>query len=746
MLVLEAGIDIDVATLKLIGSRGMLIALVGSVLPIAIGMGIAYALYGAENILQVIAAGCTFGPTSLGIALNILKSGGILNTPAGQLIISAAVIDDMIALIILSILQALPTNKPEELLADIQHRAIASVGTNGGISAADILVPIVSACCFLFIGGYVAIILFPKFMERFVLGSRCLKEKSEIHGKVELAVMFGLLLAMMPATKYAKASYLMGAFVSGLAFCTSHDLHVIFIRQFKRLLQWLMRIFFAASIGFQVPINDFGSGKVIWQGLVFTIALLGKIVVGFMAPNFTQSRQFTGLHLRDCLLTGFSMAAEGEFAFVIAVFAVDKGMIEPDTYASVVLAVLISTIIPPFLLRFTISYYNKKAEDAIALLAATEMENLHDLKKSPDDALLSMTEEERNAQLRGDIKASRAVFLCIQTQSESRWGLLHEIMACLGRELQLDIIDHRSWHPRGINTTLVNEIYVKDKIEVNEKGDAQVVLDERMVLISDALQKVIDRRSNMNKKDDEEQKDDASRGTKIKVQRWYPGVVEEVFENLDGKDVSLEQRILTEASMKLDRNHNKQMAATEQKSVNEILAGMAPVPELPTVGNQNGPGNGPTFEKLSEEKRVRRRHRRKMRSTPVVGGGLFGETSTATSSSKNKRQNNTAGMGKWQPDFDFGRTTGHAAEITVDGEIYEIRINSETLKGLRTGCSGDFLDEGKMSIQANNTTPVSQLRGYVRTVQPLSRITEEMSEADNESETSEKINAGMPPV
>ena len=89
----------------------------------------------------------------------------------------------------------------------------------------------------------------------------------------------------MPATFYARASYLMGAFLAGLTFCSSDGLHHIFVRQFKRVLQWLMRIFFAASIGFQVPIKDFGDPTVIWQGLVFTLALIGKIVVGFMGKS-----------------------------------------------------------------------------------------------------------------------------------------------------------------------------------------------------------------------------------------------------------------------------------------------------------------------------------------------------------------------------------------------------------------------------------------------------------------------------
>lgn len=92
---LEAGIDIDLVTLKLVGSRGCLIAVIGSFAPIVIAFAVALAI--GSEVKEAIAAGASFGPTSLGIALNILRAGNVLNTPTGQMIIAAAIIDDMIA-------------------------------------------------------------------------------------------------------------------------------------------------------------------------------------------------------------------------------------------------------------------------------------------------------------------------------------------------------------------------------------------------------------------------------------------------------------------------------------------------------------------------------------------------------------------------------------------------------------------------------------------------------------------------
>ena len=224
MMVVEAGINIDLDILKLVGTRGCLIAFLGSILPVSIGSSIAFAL--GNDVKASIAAGACFGPTSLGIATNILRGGNILNTPTGQLIIAAAIIDDMIALVTLSQLEGI---------------------ANDDVTVLGVVVPVVSALGFLLIGGYLAIAVLPQYVTRF-LDKYCSPDN---RGFVATGMMFGLLYLMIPATYYSKSSYLMGAFISGLLFCSDDDVHHYFVDQYKRVMQWLVRIFFAASIGFQ---------------------------------------------------------------------------------------------------------------------------------------------------------------------------------------------------------------------------------------------------------------------------------------------------------------------------------------------------------------------------------------------------------------------------------------------------------------------------------------------------------------
>ena len=103
---------------------------------------------------------------------------------------------------------------------------------------------------------------------------------------------------------------------------------------------------------------------------------------------------FSSLTTVCCNIYPKSQAAEGEFGFVIAVFAKDQNLISADLDASILLAVRISTIIPPFALRYTISYYNKIAERMVK-----QAEELERQRASTIDPKLSLTPQEKEQRL-----------------------------------------------------------------------------------------------------------------------------------------------------------------------------------------------------------------------------------------------------------------------------------------------------------------------------------------------------------
>ena len=88
MLVLEAGVEVDLAMLKMLGLRGLAVAVLGSFLPLAIGLGLATAV--GLPLVPSIVVGVSLAPTSMGFALINLKAERCLNTPTGQLVVAAA--------------------------------------------------------------------------------------------------------------------------------------------------------------------------------------------------------------------------------------------------------------------------------------------------------------------------------------------------------------------------------------------------------------------------------------------------------------------------------------------------------------------------------------------------------------------------------------------------------------------------------------------------------------------------------
>jgi hypothetical protein len=295
--------------------------------------------------------------------------------------------------------------------------------------------------------------------------------------------------------------------------------------------------------------------------------------------------------------------------------------------------------------------------------------------------------------------------------------------------------------PRGIDTTLVNEVYTKDSILLDGTGKAEESLKERLVDIESKIRQVVGEEAT------------------VRVQRWYPGVVEEIIERTEERSkkskpkISLEQRLLSEAAAQLDRKQNLQINATKQKSVEEILKMMDGEKDPKNIAFS-------PLELGTKDQAPRRRRRQKMRSTPVIGGDLFSEMVGESHADEEEKSNAKDRKNSRNP-FDFGVSTGHRAEIIVDGESYDVTISNDTIKSLRTGFSGDMLDSRGVSIHGVSLSPssgtvASQLKGYVRNMGALQMIEEEggsetsstsgLTSATHTDVKKTRTIDGMPPV
>jgi len=450
LLMIEAGLHVDMEMLQIVGFRAMLVGLFGSLLPMAMCFPIAMFALGCEP-KAAFAVSSTMATMSTGIALNILKAGGVLNQPTGQLIIAAATVNEMVNISLITELGAMISNK-------------------GWVSY---VLPLV--IMFLLVGaiGMLAVKAVPCLLDKVVL-PRVPRSQRE---NVVLGLMFAAALALMPLCKVTGSSDLLGCFLAGFCFCTDERVHHTWNRQVKRVAAFLMRLFFACSIGFSIPVGDFKDGVVWRNALILFTCIITKVGMGVLAKPLDMA-QF-------CVL-GFAWGAWGEFSFILAIKARDGNLIHKSMYDAVVLAVLMSVVLCPMALRQTLSRIAAGAQDEI-----------------------DQAKKETGADQVGEM---HNVYYCLQTRSKAVWGQQEALLSAIF-DSGCKIIDFRTFHPiHSVGAAhVVNELYLKDtelRLELHEQLGPleQGQLDARLDGIADSVEKSL-----------------IGGSCELKISRWLPG-------------------------------------------------------------------------------------------------------------------------------------------------------------------------------------------------------------------------------
>eukprot|EP00985_Skeletonema_marinoi_P005509 scaffold2388_cov201-Skeletonema_marinoi.AAC.7 len=390
------------------------IGVTGTILPLVVGMGLAMASNPDMGIKSALAVGASFSPTSLGVAASALKQGKMLDTPVGQLIVSSCVVDDILALILLSMFQVLVEENPPIIAY---------------------FIPFISSLGFLLVLGGSAVTWLPKFIQ-----NKILNKVPEQHRELTMfSIMTAMLLAYLPLLNYTKSSYLTGAFLAGATFSQIESAHHAFIKKTHQLMTWLLRVFFAASIGFQVPVKLFSDPYVIGWGFILYVCVLAKFPLMFYVPQFEDVKEGASYNpfLRDRLITGLAMTCRGEFSFIIAAFALGKGLITAKIYAAIVWAVLLSCVTSPFILLSLIKYFNKQQ---LEYLKATNPSK----QKTGSDGMTPL-------------------YLHIKSTAPASWGQ-QEVFRKILNDMNLEVIDRRTnRHGRSLAAEVQTDLYVKDK-------------------------------------------------------------------------------------------------------------------------------------------------------------------------------------------------------------------------------------------------------------------------------------------
>ena len=330
LLVMEGGLSVDVPSLRRVGSVACLIAVAGTALPIALGT--AFMVAAGFDATTGVVAGTALSSTSIGMATRLMATFGELSTPLGALVCVAAMVDDVLSLVILAIIsQGLTSDSAE---SSTESKALKAA-TPALVSVA---VVVVAAFFFKTVPSATRLV-----------ASRWTKT-DENRDAFVLASMLALTLGSTVVAGAVGSTHLLGAFAGGMAFASFDGAKRAWRENAEPVAAWTHSVFFLA-VGFRVPLRDMFEWRGFGLGIGYAVpAIVGKLVTGFIV----------GADVRKAFVVGWAMVGRGELGFVMARDAFRNGLLDETAYAASVWALLVATLVSPIQMRAALVRWKEK--------------------------------------------------------------------------------------------------------------------------------------------------------------------------------------------------------------------------------------------------------------------------------------------------------------------------------------------------------------------------------------------------
>ncbi len=327
LILFKAGLETDLKTMKELGIVAFLIALGGVIVPLGLGFGLGALLLPSYSWHTWIFIGTIMTATSVGITIETLKSLGKLNTKVGSIITAAAIIDDIIGMIVLTIVISLANISGEQ-------NAVLSIINPSANPAITIL--------WMFVFFIVAIAVGFVIIKIFVAINR---KKANVH-RVPIYSLAVCFIYAFVAEEIFGVADITGAYIAGAILSVCHNTAVYADQKLEVGSYTLFSPMFFAYIGIQLSFDAFSNITIIIFSIVFVIlAIVGKIVgAGGVA-------MLSGFDKKDSVRIGIGMIARGEVALAVTTTGIAGGLIGTEYIAMTVLLVLVSSVLAPILLK-----------------------------------------------------------------------------------------------------------------------------------------------------------------------------------------------------------------------------------------------------------------------------------------------------------------------------------------------------------------------------------------------------------
>ncbi len=309
-LLFGVGLEVKASELLKVGGKATLVATLGVIVPFFAGWGI-LSLWGAPQI-EAVFVGAAMVATSVGITASVLSARGLLHEVASKIILTAAVIDDVLGLIVLAIVSSIARGRVnfwEIALIAALATVFTVVMAVWGTTAVKRVLPI--------------------------FGSRARADDAEFH----IAMVFLFALALL--AQYTGVAAIVGAFLAGLALSDSADARV---RTLTRGVSELLVPFFLAGIGLHLNFGVFRSTSTVLLALVILATAIVTKLIGCGAGALSLGWQ-------NVLKVGLGMVPRGEVGMVVAQIGLGMSVISSEVYGVVVFMAVATTLVTPLLLK-----------------------------------------------------------------------------------------------------------------------------------------------------------------------------------------------------------------------------------------------------------------------------------------------------------------------------------------------------------------------------------------------------------
>jgi Na+:H+ antiporter len=321
ILLFLVGLETSLVEMRRVGKTALLVAVIGVVAPMSLGLGTMKLVHPGSALASDLFIGGILTATSVGITARVLRDLGQENRDESRVILGAAVLDDVLSLIVLAV--------------------VSGLAVTGKVSPFEIGRITVVAAVFLVGSLGIGVWLTPKLVRRL--------SGAGIHN---LKLLFGLGFAFLLAwfANLAGLATIVGAFAAGMILNDFFDkeLEGESLHQLLSPVESLVVPLFFVWMGIQVKLEALGSRDVLISGFALTlVAIIGKLASGFGCPS-TMNRWAVGI----------GMMPRGEVGLIFAGIGKGIGVIDDGLFSAIVILVMVTTLLAPILLRFSLGTTN----------------------------------------------------------------------------------------------------------------------------------------------------------------------------------------------------------------------------------------------------------------------------------------------------------------------------------------------------------------------------------------------------